>query len=598
MAAIIGHAVKNEPEDLTGVRRNSSPNSNSNDHHHHVVLSNSDISDTNFSPSTSSGPTHFSTGDFGSYEAASRAIYSTSSESTSYRSESEIYNSSGQNFVQRGSVSEVQYVQYNPYKSGSSTLSGANQIASPDSGIGESTNITGASQNESFEYPHADIINDMTNRKPWHEYGRQSEEKIHIDKIFSPYGFRYTLEAASSSSVRREDDKITYVNKGQFYGITLEYSHDPELPPLKSQTVKSIIMLVFREGKSAEEELKAWQFWHARQHSVKQRILDADTKNSVGLVGCIDEIAHNALAIYWNPLDSPAKVNIAVQCLSTDFSTQKGVKGLPLHLQIDTFEDPRDSHSVPVYNRGYYQIKVFCDKGAERKARDEERRAAKRRMSTNGKRRMEEMYHAATERSEFYSMADLSKPPILFSPSEDPEKSSVTGLEFGSELPSYFSTSRASPLSGSVGTPSIPQNSLTGGTSSGGHSPSSISTTHLLNKLNVVDDLGVEHQPPNPGQSPNSTLLVLPPEKRPKLIPPLSDRIMIYVRQETEDAYTPLHLIPPTVTGLIRAVETKYKINANNIRFLYRKSKGGILAKIDDDMLKYYCNEDVFLMLW
>ncbi|CAB4057633.1 TFCP2 [Lepeophtheirus salmonis] len=458
-------------------------------------------------------------------------------------------NSSGQNFVQRGSVSEVQYVQYNPYKSGSSTLSGANQIASPDSG-----------QNESFEYPHADIINDMTNRKPWHEYGRQSEEKIHIDKIFSPYGFRYTLEAASSSSVRREDDKITYVNKGQFYGITLEYSHDPELPPLKSQTVKSIIMLVFREGKSAEEELKAWQFWHARQHSVKQRILDADTKNSVGLVGCIDEIAHNALAIYWNPLDSPAKVNIAVQCLSTDFSTQKGVKGLPLHLQIDTFEDPRDSHSVPVYNRGYYQIKVFCDKGAERKARDEERRAAKRRMSTNGKRRMEEMYHAATERSEFYSMADLR-------------------LEFGSELPSYFSTSRASPLSGSGAI----------------HHPL-YQTTHLLNKLNVVDDLGVEHQPPNTGQSPNSTLLVLPPEKRPKLIPPLSDRIMIYVRQETEDAYTPLHLIPPTVTGLIRAVETKYKINANNIRFLYRKSKGGILAKIDDDMLKYYCNEDVFLM--
>lgn len=33
-----------------------------------------------------------------------------------------------------------------------------------------------------------------------------------------------------------------------------------------------------------------------------------DTKNSVGLVGCIEEIAHNAIAIYWNPLESPAKV--------------------------------------------------------------------------------------------------------------------------------------------------------------------------------------------------------------------------------------------------------------------------------------------------
>lgn len=69
-------------------------------------------------------------------------------------------------------------------------------------------------------------------------------------------------------------------------------------------------------------------------------------------------MSHNALAVYWNPLESPAKVNIAVQCLSTDFSTQKGVKGLPLHIQIDTYDDPRDTPGGPVYHRGYCQIKV------------------------------------------------------------------------------------------------------------------------------------------------------------------------------------------------------------------------------------------------
>ena len=105
------------------------------------------------------------------------------------------------------------------------------------------------------------------------------------------------------------------------------------------------------------------------------------------------------------------QVNIAVQCLSTDFSTQKGVKGLPLHLQIDTYDDPRDPNA-PVYHRGYAQIKVFCDKGAERKARDEERRASKRRTTPSGKRRLDEMYHTPLERSEFYSMADLSRPPV------------------------------------------------------------------------------------------------------------------------------------------------------------------------------------------
>lgn len=32
---------------------------------------------------------------------------------------------------------------------------------------------------------------------------------------------------------------------------------------------------------------------------------------------------------------------------------------MPLHIQIDTFEDPRDTQ---VYHRAYCQIKVFCDK--------------------------------------------------------------------------------------------------------------------------------------------------------------------------------------------------------------------------------------------
>ena len=85
---------------------------------------------------------------------------------------------------------------------------------------------------------------------------------------------------------------------------------------------------------------------------------------------------------------------------------------------------------IEFFNYDIFQI--FCDKGAERKARDEERRATKRRMTTTGKRRLDEMYHTATERSEFYTMANKDRPPILFTPTEDPEKAA---LEFGTELP-------------------------------------------------------------------------------------------------------------------------------------------------------------------
>ncbi|MEQ2163754.1 grainyhead-like, partial [Goodea atripinnis] len=67
---------------------------------------------------------------------------------------------------------------------------------------------------------------------------------------------------------------------------------------------------------------------------------------------------------------------ISVNCLSTDFSSQKGVKGLPLNLQIDTYSYNNRSNK-PIH-RAFCQIKVFCDKGAERKIRDEERKQSRR----------------------------------------------------------------------------------------------------------------------------------------------------------------------------------------------------------------------------
>ena len=72
--------------------------------------------------------------------------------------------------------------------------------------------------------------------------------KIQIPKLYSPYGFRYVLDAPTSSAVRREEDKVTYINKRQFYGVTLEYHPDPN-KTLKPATVKSVIMLVFRSDK-------------------------------------------------------------------------------------------------------------------------------------------------------------------------------------------------------------------------------------------------------------------------------------------------------------------------------------------------------------
>jgi len=42
--------------------------------------------------------------------------------------------------------------------------------------------------------------------------------------------------------------------------------------------------------------------------------------------------------------------------------------------------------------------------------------------------------------------------------------------------------------------------------------------------------------------------------KRMRVLPPPSQRLMIYVRQEGEEAFTPLHLVPPSRETLLKAV--------------------------------------------
>lgn len=58
----------------------------------------------------------------------------------------------------------------------------------------------------------------------------------------------------------------------------------------------------------------------------------------------------------------PLQVVLRINCLSTEFSAQKGVKGTPLYVQLDTYEDSESSLNPEPADRCYSQIKVFRDK--------------------------------------------------------------------------------------------------------------------------------------------------------------------------------------------------------------------------------------------
>ncbi|GAB1599806.1 hypothetical protein Ahia01_000258000 [Argonauta hians] len=398
-------------------------------------------------------------------------------------------------------------------------------------------------------------------------------EKLHGSSVNIPKlendtsGYRYIMETPTSTTQRIEEDRITYLNKGQYYTLLMENIKKEKY--IKNITVTTLILVNFREPMSLEKNLIAWELWSDRQHSTKTRILDIDTKNGQGILSnSIEELSHNAVSVKWKPSETPSLVNIAINCLSTDFSNQKGVKGIPLHIQVDTYEG-EDRYPV---HRGYCQVKIFCDKGAERKTRDEERRRTAKVKTENSdspshspqldgendllvstllvRKRPDEIYHQTCERSEFYSMQDLTTEPQLFNPLGDIDDYRVR--------------------------------------------------KHGIVHYSLNEEERVGNSIKNTGDNLEEKRDGYPPAKVPRrnnfLYCMTYQKVMLYVREQTESTFTALLLRTPTVDGLLRAVEEKYEIPASKVKNTYKRSKKGVLVKMDNNIIQHYAHETTFII--
>uniref|UniRef100_A0A3Q3IT44 Grh/CP2 DB domain-containing protein n=1 Tax=Monopterus albus TaxID=43700 RepID=A0A3Q3IT44_MONAL len=346
--------------------------------------------------------------------------------------------------------------------------------------------------------------------------------------------FQYTLDATRSLRQKQGEGPMTYLNKGQFYAVTLnELSADKRLRHPISK-VRSVIMVVFSEDKNRDEQLKYWKYWHSRQHTAKQRVLDiADYKESFNTIGNIEEIAYNAISFTWD-VNEEAKIFITVNCLSTDFSSQKGVKGLPLMIQIDTYS--YNNRSNKPLHRAYSQIKVFCDKGAERKIRDEERKLF--RKKSKGLSCMRNNLDGGvsvisvpkkSDTTYFKTLTDLEAQPVLFIPD----------VHFGN-------LQRA----GSV----------------------------LVKRMFKPSD---EDLCPSPHK---------------QIKAGTHKRVLLYVRKETDEVFDALMLKSPTLRGLMDAISEKYGVPSERIAKVYKKSRKGILVNMDNNIIEHYSNEDTFIL--
>ncbi|KAM9319423.1 grainyhead-like protein 3 homolog [Gastrophryne carolinensis] len=351
--------------------------------------------------------------------------------------------------------------------------------------------------------------------------------------------FEYTLESPKAIHAKSGDSPMAYLNKGQFYPVNLRAADIGKCSQLSSDKVKSIVMVVFDNEKNPEEQLKRWKHWHSRQPTAKQRVIDvADYKENCNTVESIEEVAYNALSFVWN-VNEEAKIFVGINCLSTDFSSQKGVKGVPLNLQIDTYD--YDTGVKRLIHRAVCQIKIFCDKGAERKMRDEERKQF-RRKGKDGKDMKTSMIptYRGAELTYLRPTADMETQPVLFIPNIQFSNPQRCGVVF----------------------PAVTDN---------------------------TDRLALKRSCPSFSDTFDS-----PPSKQP--VTEDSQRVLLYVRRETEEVFDALMLKSPDLTGLKKAISDKYGVVEERICKVYKKCKRGILVNMDNNIIQHYSNHMAFLL--
>ncbi|CBY37099.1 unnamed protein product [Oikopleura dioica] len=325
----------------------------------------------------------------------------------------------------------------------------------------------------------------------------------------------------------------------QFYAISLR-EVGATAWKFRNSKVKTVVSVIFGDGKPEEEQLRHWKYWHGRQHTAKQRVIDiADYKES-SMISDINEFSHNAISFTWDVNDI-AKIFVSVNCLSTDFSAQKGIKGLPLLLQIDTYTDMR-RNSKPAH-RATVQLKVFCDKGAERKIRDEERKALRKKGGSGG----------AQPKPQF--QLPVQNPLGIVMPGQQANVSRQVNFR------------------------------------------EQVSQLRLARLWSYLKDPKFDYFSENDNSRFSSLIAFFFLNSIFKFSFYISDdAAKLEAKRNQAECFDALMLSQSNLAGLTEAIVQKYKIRGDTISRIYKKSKKGVLVNMDDIIIRHYSNEDTFII--
>ncbi|KAH8552014.1 CP2 transcription factor-domain-containing protein, partial [Umbelopsis sp. PMI_123] len=182
--------------------------------------------------------------------------------------------------------------------------------------------------------------------------------------------------------------------KGQFYPVSISDTL------CRDCDFKTTISIAFHEHPHRQIASNFWKYWICQQGETQAaRALDIVT-------------------FTWNGRQG-AKVLIKFNCLSTDFSRIKGVKGIPLRIAAETHVIDNE-HQI---EKAFCKIKLFRDKGAERKNKDDAKHIERQLEKLRNKGGDSNPLWLVYMPSQTYTMFSEtpSSPEIMPSPLEEPE---------------------------------------------------------------------------------------------------------------------------------------------------------------------------------
>ncbi|KAF7727931.1 grainyhead-like [Apophysomyces ossiformis] len=192
----------------------------------------------------------------------------------------------------------------------------------------------------------------------------------------SSINLRYdiALEAPPAAAQKADESPLTYLNKGQYYTIHLRDTEHFD------GDILSTVAIMFHDESHRKSAGNYWRFWLGQQQDPLARAIDMDDNRSTG-IHHVESKAFDRISFMWNG-KTGASIQVRFNCLSTDFSRIKGVKGIPLRLHVESHVPSEAYYSV---ESTFTKIKLFRDKGAERKNKDDAKHIEKQLEKLRGK---------------------------------------------------------------------------------------------------------------------------------------------------------------------------------------------------------------------